>query len=223
MEQVFTYKTPAEIIGEVQGLVTVPTDFDPAKESLPVIVFLHGAGERGDDIERVKIHGIPMMFSKDPDYHGLRVITLSPQVPDFNMIWNHMIVQLMNWIRSAVKEFNGDPDRVSVTGLSMGGFGTWELITTYPGEFSCAAPICGGGVSWRAPALRGMPIRVYHGLDDTTVPFSYSQQMVDAARAFGADVELIAYDKVGHGSWFRAYGETDLVEWLISNRRSART
>ncbi|MCQ2431500.1 MAG: prolyl oligopeptidase family serine peptidase [Clostridia bacterium] len=219
---VTTFTRTYDIIGELSGVVTLPSDFDPAKESLPVIVFLHGAGERGTNLDTVKIHGIPKLFSKDPDYKGLRVITLSPQVKDYNMIWNHMVVQTLDWIKAAVKEFNGDEDRVSITGLSMGGFGTWEMITTYPDTFSCAAPVCGGGVSWRTPALRGMPIRCYHGLDDQTVPFLYAEIMVTAARNFGADAELIAYDKVGHGSWVRAYEETDLIEWLISKRRSER-
>lgn len=215
-EFVFTY--PVEVCGTMSGVVTVPTGFDPAKEQLPVIVFLHGAGERGTDTDLVKVHGIPMLFSKDPDYHGLRVITLSPQCPD-GMTWNHLAFPLKTWLDAAVKELNGDPARISITGLSMGGFGTWEMLLTFPEMFSCGAPICGGGLSWRSDALRGKKLRVYHGLDDTVVPFSYSEQMVNAARANGADVDFIAYDKVGHGSWFRAYGETDLVEWLAAQNR----
>ena len=119
-----------------------------------------------------------------------------------------------------MKKLNGDPDRISITGLSMGGFGTWEMLLTFPHTFSCGAPICGGGLSWRADALRGMKLRVYHGLDDPVVPFSFSEQMVDAARANGADVDFFAYDKVGHGSWFRAYGETDLIDWLAAQKRA---
>lgn len=116
-------------------------------------------------------------------------------------------------------ELNGDPNRISLTGLSMGGFGTWAMITTFPDYFSCAAPICGGGMSWNCGGLKDVRIRAFHGIDDQTVPFIYSQLMVEAARNAGADVELIAYDKVGHDSWTRAYEQTDLIEWLITQSK----
>lgn len=212
-EFVFTY--PVEVAGRLSGVVTVPTGFDPEKESLPVIVFLHGAGERGADTEEVKVHGVPKLFSRDPDYHGLRAITLSPQCPE-DMIWNHLVFPLKTWIDAAVDRLNGDRKRISVTGLSMGGYGTWEMLMTFPGYFSCGAPVCGGGVSWRADRLAGKKIRVYHGLDDDVVPFACSMEMAEAARRHGAEVDFTAYDKVGHGSWVKAYEETDLVEWLLA-------
>lgn len=212
--QVYTYTHKVEVCGQLTGVVTVPSGYDPEKEKLPVIVFLHGAGERGTNLDLVKVHGIPMLFSKDPDYHGLRVITLSPQCPH-DMVWSSLVYPLRQWIDEAVEEFGGDPKRISITGLSMGGFGTWSMITAMPDYFTCAAPICGGGLSWLCGCLKGKKLRVYHGLDDTAVPFAYSQLMVDAARAAGADVTLTAYDHVGHGSWIKAYGETDLVEWLV--------
>jgi len=218
MKTEFVFTHPVEVAGSMSGVVTVPTGFDPAKESLPVIVFLHGAGERGNDTELVKVHGVPMYFSKDPNYLGLRVITLSPQCPE-DMTWNHLAFPLMTWIQAAVKELNGNEKKISITGISMGGFGTWEMLLTFPDYFSCGAPICGGGLSWRAGVLRGMKLRVFHGLDDTVVPFSYSEQMVDAARAKGADVTFTAYDKVGHASWVQAYRDTDLIQWLAAQSR----
>ena len=219
MNTEFIFTRPAEVCAQLSGIVTVPTDFDPAKESLPVIVFLHGAGERGDgspaDIQRVKVHGIPKLFSADPDYHGLRVITLSPQCPT-GMTWNHLAFPLMKWIDEACAELNGDKKRIAITGLSMGGFGTWEMLCTFPERFSCGAPVCGGGLSWRGNLLAGKKLRVYHGLDDSVVPLVYSQLMVDAARRSGCDIVLYAYDKVGHNSWTYAYEQTDLIEWLAS-------
>ena len=218
MQNEFVFTHPVEVAGTLSGVVTVPADFDPAKESLPVIVFLHGAGERGNDVNYVKVHGVPKLFTKDNNYHGLRVITLSPQCP-YDMTWNHLAFPLMTWIKAAVAELNGDENRISITGLSMGGFGTWEMLLTFPDFFSCGAPICGGGLSWRAGALKDKKIRVYHGLDDGVVPISYSFQMVDAARECGADIEFFAYDKVGHGSWNHAYEETDLIEWLAAQTK----
>lgn len=218
MKQEYIFTRPAEVCDSLSGIVTVPTGFDPKKESLPVIVFLHGAGERGTDLNLVKVHGIPKLFSAEPDYRGLRVITLSPQCPE-EMIWDNLVFPLKNWIDQAVEALNGDPSRISITGLSMGGFGTWAMVTAFPDYFSCAAPVCGGGVSWLCDRLKGMKLRVYHGLDDDSVPFQYSQMMVGAARRSGAEVELIAYDRVGHGCWNRAYEQTDLIVWLAAQKK----
>ncbi len=217
----FIFSLPVEVAGTLHGLVTVPTGFDPQKESLPVILSLHGAGERGPDLQKVRVHGVTRLFSADPDYHGLRVITLSPQCPP-NMVWNHLVFPLRAWLLAAVEALNGDKNRISITGLSMGGYGTWEMLTTFPGLFCCGAPVCGGGMPWRAGALKGIPLRVFHGIDDPTVPVANSMMMAEAARRNGADVELYLYDKVGHGSWGRAYYETDLIEWLASHRLSER-
>ncbi len=217
MENTYVYTAPMPIVDTLSAFVTVPTDFDPAVESLPVILFLHGAGERGDNVDLVRFHGVPKLFEADPNYHGLRVITISPQCPD-KVVWNHLTYPLMDWFMTFVNSVNGDKTRLSVTGLSMGGFGTWDVITTFPHIFACAAPICGGGMTWRADALRGKPLRVYHGTDDNCVSFFLSQEMVKAARDAGADVELVAYDRVGHGSWIPAYEQTDLIEWLVSQR-----
>ncbi len=217
MGSTYMYSAPMEIVGSLSAFVSVPINFNPAVESLPVILFLHGAGERGEQTDLVRVHGIPKLFNADPDHHGLRVITVSPQCPN-DFVWNHLTYPLKDWFMTFVDSVHGDPSRLSVTGLSMGGFGTWDMITTFPHIFSCAAPVCGGGMAWRAGALRGKPIRAYHGIDDDGVAFFLSQEMVLAARAAGADAELIALDKVGHGSWIPAYEQTDLIEWLVSQK-----
>ncbi len=215
-ETVFTRE--AAYIGRLSGIVTTPPDHDPAKETLPVIVFLHGAGEVDDGtpdaVQKVKAHGVPKYFCRDAAYRGLRVITVSPQCPS-GWIWDQITLQLMDYINAAIGEFNGDRSRVALTGLSMGGFGTWNLLTTYPEFFYRAAPICGGGVSWRCgEALKGKPIRIYHSVDDASVPFECSVLMARRAIASGAAVEFTAYCGEGHGCWDRAYEEKDLIEWL---------
>ena len=215
--RIFSREEP--MIGQLSGLVTTPADFDPAgPEKLPVIVFLHGAGEVGDGsaatVEKVPAHGIPKYFRADPCYLGLRVVTVSPQCID-GLIWDQITLQLMDYIRAAVDSFGGDPARVSVTGLSMGGFGTWNLLTTYPDFFYRFAPICGGGVSWRVnESMRGKQVRVYHSVDDPSVPFECSVQMVRRAAAAGVDVSFVSYCGEGHGCWDRAYEEGDLIPWL---------
>lgn len=213
------YSCEVESIGSLTGLVTVPSDFDPAVEKLPVIVFLHGAGERfndGDDLFKlVTTHGIPKYFSADPDYLGLRVITLSPVCPD-GLVWDIISFPLKKWIENAVDKFGGDKDRMSVTGLSMGGFGTWNMITSFPGMFKVAAPICGGGMSWRVRYIKDTKIRAFHGIDDPAVPVEHSLLMIKAAKNAGLNATLTTFDNVGHNSWEPAYEQTDIIKWLAS-------
>lgn len=216
-------KTSASYTGggdvtELRYLLTTPTGFDPTKESLPMIVFLHGAGERGDDLELVKINGIPKYFAKDQDFGGTRVVTLSPQCPH-DMTWNHLTAQLMRLIDIVASEINIDRDRIVLTGISMGGFGTWEMGMTYPGTFAALAPICGGGMAWRAGALAGVPIRVFHGTDDGLVSVEYSKMMVDAINSCGGTATLTLFDNVGHDAWTSAYETTDLIQWLANAKK----
>ncbi len=213
----------SELIGEMAALVTTPMVFDPAEEKLPLIVFLHGAGERGaidGELEkRLMVHGIPKYFGADYNFRGLRCVTVSPECPEDN-IWDQLVIPLKKFIDEIVEDYNCDENMVSITGISMGGYGTWSMITAYPDYFSCAAPICGGGVSWNTHRLnKGFKIRAFHGLDDDAVPFNNSLEMVTRARAFGADATLTAYDGVGHGSWVKAYEQTDVIEWLASQKR----
>ncbi len=223
-EKYNVFSVPVEIIGEMRGIVTVPEDYDGTKEKLPVIVFLHGAGERGDpktDLEKVRVHGIPKYFCLDNAHMGVRAITVSPQCPE-NVTWQRLVYPLMTFIKAAVAEYNGDEERVSITGLSMGGYGTWNMITAFPHYFSCAAPICGGGTPWetRSSELKDFKIWAFHGIDDPAVFVRCSLDMVEAARTAGADVTFTTFDHVGHGSWVNAYEETELIPWLSSQRRN---
>ena len=145
----------------LKALVTTPPDYDPRKESLPMIVFLHGAGERGDNFDLLRENGVPRLFSLDPTYLGLRVITFSPQCGE-DQWWPNLTEELHETILMAIDRYHADPDRVSITGLSMGGFGTWDQIVAYPDMFSAAGPVCGGGVSWRVPYGLKLPIRAFH-------------------------------------------------------------
>lgn len=202
-------------INELRYIMTTPSGFDPSKESLPMIVFLHGAGERGDDLELVKVHGIPKYFCADNDYRGLRVITLSPQCPA-DRVWNHMPDQIMDLIEHVASDMNVDKKRITLTGISMGGYGTWEMACMYPDYFAAVAPICGGGMVWRAGALTKLPIRAFHGTDDFAVPYNASVEMVEAIKHLGGNATLTSYDNVGHDSWTSAYEKSDLIEWLAA-------
>lgn len=201
--------------------VTTPTGFDPEKESLPMIVFLHGAGERGEDLSIVNKVGLPKYFTADPDYKGLRVITLSPQCPDYT-VWNDVSLQLFQFILKVAKMYNADMDRISVTGLSMGGFGTWEMVISHPDFFSAAAPICGGGMDWRIPSFLPTPIRAFHGDADSVVPVVYSRILCKAVNDRGGKAVLTEYPGCDHDSWTAAYETTDVIEWLAGSRKNAQ-
>ena len=187
-------------------------------EALPMIVFLHGAGERGDDRSLLAVHGIPRYFDKNETHMDQRVITLSPQCPE-GEIWSNFPAAIMELILDVATREGADVNRISITGISMGGFGTWSLLAAYPNFFSAAAPICGGGVSWCINTQT--PIRAFHGDADQSVPLVYSQLMVDAVNARGGHAELTIYPGCQHDSWTRTYEQTDLIPWLAASVRHA--
>lgn len=196
-------------------LLSTPDNYDPTVESLPLIVFLHGAGERGTNPEKVKVHGIPKYFDESSPF---RVVTLSPQCAE-DRIWNTQAYEVKELIDRIVEEYNIDQKAISLTGLSMGGYGTWEMGMSFPGFFAALAPICGGGTSWRAGLLKDTPIRTFHGSDDQSVPIAQTLEMYNAVRACGGNIEITVYSGVGHDSWVNAYEQSDLIEWLAKARK----
>ncbi len=212
----FLHFQPQTTTFSLPYLVTRPDD--SVGEALPMIVFLHGAGERGDDRSRLAVHGIPRYFDKNETHMDQRVITLSPQCPE-GEIWSNFPAAIMELILEVATREGADMNRISITGISMGGFGTWSLLAAYPHFFSAAAPICGGGVSWCINTKT--PIRAFHGDADQSVPLVYSQLMVDAVNARGGHAELTIYPGCQHDSWTRTYEQTDLIPWLAASVRHA--
>lgn len=196
-------------------LVTRP-DAVSKETKLPLLVFLHGAGERGDDEKRLCVHGPAKYFSSDAQYLDQKVIMLAPQCPQ-GQIWSNFPTALMELILSVAERENADMDRISITGLSMGGFGTWSMLAQYPDFFSAGAPICGGGVCWYCRP--SAPVRAFHGDEDDLVPLENSLLMVDAIKKNGGHAELTIYHGCGHNSWTPAYETTDLIPWLIAAKR----
>ena len=195
-------------------ILTSPSNIND-NEKYPLIVFLHGAGERGEDLEKLKCYCVPKLFCQNQDYHDLKVFTLSPQCPQ-EKTWIDFKSELLILIDDISREYPIDKDRISLCGISMGGFGTWELALTKPESFYKIAPLCGGGMNWRAWYVKDIPIRVYHGRRDDVVPLSQSEAMVNSVKLQGGNVEFTIYDDLGHNCWDRAFEETDLIEWLIS-------
>lgn len=208
-----------EIYGENEFdyLLYLPTGYEKNKK-YPLIIFLHGAGERGDDLLKLKAHSIPKIFDGDVNYQA---IVVSPQCKQ-NTTWTSQIEKIYAFISFIIEKYNVDKDAVTITGVSMGGFGVWQTIMDYPQLFSAAAPICGGGMAWRADVIRDLPIRIYHGEKDESVDVFYSKDLYRSLiRNNAKDVELFLYPNVGHNVWNQAYEETDLIQWLISQKHNS--
>ena len=203
----------AKTENEMNYVVAYPDNY----EGLPLLVFLHGAGERGINIEHLYRHGIPKMIKEGKE---IPAVILYPQCPA-SFIWNNMVKELKALIDKVAEEYSVNRSKITLTGLSMGGYGTWEMAMCYPETFSAIAPVCGGGVPWRASKLKNVPITAYHGTEDITVPFIQSEIMVSAAKKIGADAELVALEGLGHNDGAAyAYYETDLIERLLSHTKT---
>ncbi len=200
--------------------------FQPVDESaktdagFPLLIFLHGIGERGDDLNRLKIYGPTAILSNPERAKNWKFFTVAPQC--FADSW-WSATQLSVMIDKVCEKYPIDKDRVYVTGLSMGGFGTWSLLAHCPEKIAAAAPICGGGDPNAAAKMATTPIWAFHGDKDNVVPLGMSQAMVDANKKAGnPDVKLTVYPGVGHDSWNKAYDDPALYDWLLSKRASGK-
>jgi predicted peptidase len=207
-----------EMTMQLRYLLFLPKRYgeDP-DQKWPLILYLHGAGERGDELERVKTHGIPKILEERPDFP---FVCVSPQCPDEG-VWMVHNLALKGLLDSILSTYAIDPDRVYLTGNSMGGYGTWGLAMAYPGTFAAIAPICGGGMSKGVGSLTEVPVWAFHGAEDPVVPLEQSQSMVDALRASGGNVKLTVYPGVGHDSWSQTYDNPELYEWFLQHRRAS--
>ncbi len=189
---------------------------DTAKK-WPLVIFLHGSGERGNDLNKVKIHGPPKLIAAGQKFPA---VIASLQCPE-NELWNpHGVKAVTDHL---IKTERIDTKRVYLTGLSMGGFGTWETAFEYPDTYAAIAPICGGaGVRWvQAQRIQHLPAWIFHGDKDGAVPVELSQKIYDALKKLGAPVKLTIYPGVGHNSWTQTYDNPEFWSWLFAQKRSS--
>lgn len=197
----------------------LPEGYGEKDKRWPLILFLHGAGERGDDLNKVKVHGPPKIVEKRKDFP---FIVVSPQCPA-GVWWNDKLDVLINLLDEIVAQYNVDTERVYLTGLSMGGYGTWALASRYPDRFAAAAPICGGGMRIMAFGLKDVPIWAFHGGKDPVVPVEESQEMVAAVKARGGNAKLTVYPEANHDSWTETYNNQELYDWFLKHRKVSKT
>jgi predicted peptidase len=208
-----TAKLETQVNVQMGYLLYVPKDYDK-RESWPLVLFLHGAGERGDDLELVKVHGPPKLITEGKDFP---FIVVSPQCPKERW-WEP--IELTSLLDKIVKTHKVDEDRIYVTGLSMGGFGSWRLAAYTPKRFAAIAPICGGGETYWAKRFPHLPVWAFHGAKDTGVPPERSQAMVDALKKEGGKPKLTIYPDAKHDSWTETYNNPKFYEWLMEQERS---
>ncbi|MBQ9129458.1 MAG: dienelactone hydrolase family protein [Clostridia bacterium] len=203
-----------EFVG-VQGKIYNYMLWDKGDKSKkrPLILLLHGAGERGESMEElpiVTIHGVKPLTAGEVTED---MVLVAPQCPSASF-WIAEIPTLAAFIEEMVATYNIDESRIALTGLSMGGYGTWCMALRYPDKFYRIAPVCGGGVPWAAGVLK-MPIRAFHGERDSVVSVQNSIDMIEAVKRSGnANATLTVYPGVDHDSWTRAYTK-ELYDFLL--------
>ncbi|QDS87821.1 Endo-1,4-beta-xylanase Z precursor [Rosistilla ulvae] len=205
----------AKVEVQMDYLLYLPKDYDKQK-SWPLVLFLHGAGERGDDLDLVKMHGPPRLVEEGKEFP---FIVVSPQCPKGRW-WREF--ELMALLDDVIATHNVDEDRVYVTGLSMGGFGSWGLAAFSPDRFAAIAPICGGGEPRSTRNFTHVPVWAFHGAKDTAVPLERTQAMIDALKRQGAEPKLTIYPEAGHDSWTETYNNPAFYEWLLAQKRVAQ-
>lgn len=201
----------------------------------PLVIFLHGAGERGSDNEAQLKWGV-MNFASDENMIHYPAFVIAPQCP-LNTSWANLnrdrnstqvslqptpakpMQLLIELISQLKKTLRVDTTRIYITGLSMGGFGTYDAIMRYPDLFAAAVPVCGGGDVSRASSIAHIPIWIFHGAEDPTVSPLYSSEMLQALTKAGAHPGFTQYPEVGHFSWLGAYSDRLMIEWLFRQRK----
>lgn len=195
----------------LQYLISYPNGFRE-DEKYPLIIFLHGAGYRGKSTERLKENTCVEKLIKRQDERGY--VVLAPFCPRGTWYeWMMILVQMVKEYRSLSYI---DETRIYLTGNSMGGYGTWALATLYPHWFAAIMPICGGGIPGFAMNLVELPIRTFHGLQDTIVDPIESIQMVKAVNRLGGHAELTLFPDRAHNCWGRVYNNEENYDWLLS-------
>lgn len=219
--------------------ILFPENYDKTKK-YPLVLFLHGAGERGRDNEKQLTHGARLFLSPE-NRKNFPCIVVFPQCPtesfwsnvqvdrskspvvftfDYSRPSNPSLLSAVDVVKNIIKEERVDKKRVYITGLSMGGMGTFEAVYRFPKLFAAAMPICGGGdVKSYDKRVSKIPFWVFHGAVDAVVDVKNSRDMVERLKALQANVKYSEYPGVNHNSWDNAFAEPEYMRWMFSNRK----
>jgi predicted peptidase len=208
---------------EARFLLYLPEDYKKKEDAQwPLMMFLHGAGERGNDLNRVKVHGPPMLAEKGKKFP---FIIVSPQCPK-GQVWDAEVMLAL--LDHVCAKYRVDKTRQYLTGLSMGGYGTWSLGITHCDRFAAIAPICGGGnfikiynsSGAKGAALRSLGVWAFHGAKDNVVKLSESEKMIAGLKKFDhPKPKLTVYPEARHNSWTKTYDNPELYKWFLKHAR----
>lgn len=202
------------VCNQIYYLLSLPEGYSADGEAKPLLLFLHGSGERGNDLSKVKAWGPPKLIAEGKN---LPFIVVSPQCPE-GKYWD--VYELKQLLDQIIANYNVDKNRIYLTGLSMGGFGTWAMATAFPDYFAAIAPICGGGDPLSVSKIKDIPCWVFHGKKDMAVAEKLSADMVDALKKVGGKVEYTVLPEGDHpAAWIYAYNEVDLWNWFLSHKK----
>ncbi|PQO33136.1 phospholipase [Blastopirellula marina] len=196
-------------------LLYLPKGYEE-QEHWPLLLFMHGSGERGDDLNLVKKHGPPKLIENGKDFP---FIIISPQCPKDSRWKSEDVVALLDHI---MQIHNVDDNRVYVTGLSMGGAGTWEVAGAVPDKLAAIAPICGRSNETVVEKIVTIPTWIFHGAKDPTVKVEHSETMVRLLKEKGGDPKLTIYPEAKHDSWTETYDNEEFYTWLLSHELKMR-
>ncbi len=205
---------------EFSGLkcvVSYPENFDLSKK-YPIILFLHGAGTRGNNVEQVL--GNPF-FSWVEKHGDLPFVIFAPQC--HRNTWFDLFQDLIGFTKTVASFDFADNKKIAVMGASMGGYASWQLAMSLPEYFSCLVPLCGGGMYWNAPRLVNTPIWAFHGEKDGVVSCEESKKMVNAVNASGGKAKLTLYPQNGHDCWNDTYSNREVFEWILKQENKNET
>jgi len=221
-----SFKSKPASSGRMEYLVYLPQGYNAkGAKQWPLMLFLHGAGERGTNIQRAAIHGPLSLVKRGTNFP---FIVVAPLCPEGRYWQNEPLLSLLDHV---TKKYRVDESRVYLTGISMGGYGTWNLAVDYPERFAAIAPICGGGSlislvlakhyeKQRLADLREVGIWAFHGGKDDVVPPDESERMVAALQKLGVkEVKLTVYPNTAHNAWTESYNNPELYKWLLKHHR----
>lgn len=206
------FEMPVEEKVTLDFLLSLPEGYEAEeKQTWPLIVFLHGAGERGDNLDLVKVHGPPKRVEAGEKFP---FIIASPQCPNGDWWSDQPVLELIDHLE---KSYRVDKSRIYLTGLSMGGYGTWHFATKAPHRFAAVAPVCGGGIPFRMRNIPHLPVWAFHGAKDSVVPLDESNRLIEILKKKPNSLaKLTVYPEANHDSWTETYDNPKLYEWFLS-------